>query len=51
MDKEKRFDIFWDNHIGLGIRWATGWTHAFNLSIALVFFTVTIAFGKQFEGR
>ena len=42
----KRFDIFIDKHIGLGIRWDNTF-YDIELSIALVMFTITIGIGKE----
>lgn len=42
----KRFDIFFDKHIGIGIRWNSDF-YDFHLSIALIMFTITIGFGKD----
>jgi len=40
-----RFEIFFEKHIGVGIRWSTDF-FAFHLSIAIPFVTVTIGFGQ-----
>jgi len=45
MGAAKRFDIFYDRHIGFGIRW-DNFSYQFELSIALIFFTVNIGFGR-----
>lgn len=41
----KRFDIFFEKHIGFGIRWDTD-NYPLYLSIAFPFFTVNIGFGR-----
>ena len=46
MDKD-RFAIFLEKHIGLGIRWDTDRTYPFELSIAIMFVTINICFGKK----
>ena len=46
MDK-RRFNIFFEKHVGLGIRWDTTWYYPFELSIAIPFITITIGFGKK----
>ncbi|MHA1621622.1 MAG: hypothetical protein ACTSVO_05710 [Candidatus Heimdallarchaeaceae archaeon] len=49
MSEMKRFDVFFENHIGFGIRWEHGQIaiFAFDLSIALPFITFSIGFGKR----
>lgn len=42
----KRFDIFFEKHIGFGIRWDS-FSYALDLSIAFPFFTITIGLGKE----
>lgn len=46
-DRPPRLDVFFEKHIGLGIRWETGWPFALTLSIAFPFVTVTLGFGKR----
>jgi len=41
----KRFNIFFDKHIGFGIRWET-WIYPLEISIAFPFFTITYGFGR-----
>lgn len=48
MGHTKRFEIFFDNHIGLGIRWEN-YPYKFCLSIALIFFTMTIGLGEDMQ--
>lgn len=44
----QRFDIYFDRHIGFGIRWDTDFTrYTIELSISIPFLTVTISFGKD----
>lgn len=45
----KRFDWFFEPHIGIGVRWYAGDLEAypFVLSIALPFVTVVIGFGRE----
>jgi len=47
MGEMKRFDIFFERHLGLGIRWQTGFGFPFVLSVAFPFWTVTVGFGKR----
>ena len=44
----KRFDIFFDKHIGIGIRWDS-FKYALEISIALIMFTVVIGIGEEKE--
>ena len=46
MGEGKRFDIFFEKHFGLGIRWDS-WSYPFELSVAIPFVTITIGFGKR----
>jgi len=41
----KRFDIFRENHIGVGLRWEFNREYWLMLSLALPFFTVTLGIG------
>jgi hypothetical protein len=41
----RRFDLFMEKHIGLGIRWNTD-MYDLHLSISFMCFTVTIGIGK-----
>lgn len=43
---KKRFDIFFEKHIGLGIRWDR-FLYAFDLSISIMCITITIGFGEE----
>lgn len=43
-DGAKRFDIFIEKHIGMGIRW-DDWLYPIHLSIAFPFFTISIGVG------
>lgn len=45
MGNGKRFDCFFEKHIGFGIRWDK-WKYPVHLSIALPFVTITIGLGK-----
>jgi hypothetical protein len=42
----KRFDIFFEKHFGLGIRWDNCF-YWFDLSISIPFVTLTIGLGKK----
>jgi hypothetical protein len=44
----KRFDWFFDKHIGLGLRW-DNWLYPLHLSIAFPFVTITVGIGKLKE--
>lgn len=41
----RRFDIFFERHIGVGVRWDS-FLYPVHLSIAVPFVTLTIGFGK-----
>lgn len=45
--ERKRFDVFFEKHIGLGIRWNRGGCYAFEMSFAFPFLTFMIGFGKE----
>jgi len=45
MDKSRRFDVFFERHIGFGVRWDS-MLFPWHLSIALPFVTFTIGFGS-----
>lgn len=40
MDAPKKFEIFRENHFGIGLRWAW-WDDEFHISLALPFVTVS----------
>ncbi len=42
----KRFDLFFDAHIGIGIRW-DNWLFPIHLSISFPFVTFTIGLGRR----
>jgi hypothetical protein len=42
----KRFDIFIEKHVGIGIRWDS-YSYPLHLSLALPFVTVTIGIGRE----
>jgi hypothetical protein len=42
----KRFDVFFEKHIGFGIRWRS-WNYALDLSISFPFVTVTFGIGEE----
>ena len=42
----KRFDVFFEKHIGVGIRWQTDFAFPFELSVSIPFVTFAIGFGK-----
>lgn len=46
MGKNKRFDIFFEKHIGFGIRW-DDYYYSFHLSIAMPFITINIGIGED----
>ena len=46
MGEVRRFDIFFEKHIGLGVRWDS-FEYPLHVSIAFPFFTITIGFGKE----
>lgn len=41
----RRFDIFIEKHIGVGIRW-DNFVYPYHLSISILCFTITIGFGS-----
>jgi len=41
-----KFNIFFEKHIGFGIRWDSC-SYPLELSVAFPFFTITIGFGKE----
>lgn len=41
----KRFDVFFERHIGIGLRW-NSYEYPLHLSIAFPFFTITVGIGK-----
>lgn len=45
-NKMKRFDIFFDQHIGVGLRWKIDWYYPLMISIALPFVTIVLGIGK-----
>lgn len=47
MGINKRIDVFYEPHIGFGIRWQRNWTYELNVSISFPFITVQLGFGKD----
>jgi hypothetical protein len=45
-DGVKRFEIFFERHIGFGVRWEN-FLYPLHLSIAVPFITINIGFGRQ----
>ena len=45
----KRFDIFFDNHFGVGVRWYKYYPYTVSISIALIFFSITLGFGRNLQ--
>lgn len=43
----KRFTMFFEQHIGIGVRWTTNWHYQLEISIALPFVTFVIGLGEQ----
>jgi len=43
----KRFDCFFERHVGFGVRWQTNCGYPLVLSVATVFLTFTVGFGKR----
>jgi len=43
----RRFDVFFEPHFGLGLRWARGYGFWLNLSLALPFVTITVGIGPR----
>jgi len=43
-DYYKRFDVFFEKHIGIGLRWRSG-VYKLELSLSLPFITITYGFG------
>lgn len=46
MVEQPRFDIFFEWHIGFGVRWRSG-AYPLELSIAIPFITVVIGVGSR----
>ena len=46
MGHTPRFDIFIDNHFGIGIRWDS-YPYSLSVSIALFWFTITLGIGSD----
>jgi hypothetical protein len=46
MGNEGRFRVFFEKHVGFGIRWDS-WCYALDISIALPFVTFNIGLGKE----
>lgn len=44
--ERRRFDIFFEKHFGLGIRWDSVY-YQLDLSIAFPFFTIVLGLGKE----
>lgn len=49
MNRRRRFDVFYENHIGIGFRWLMNWDWRISFSLALPFVTFTIGFGEPKE--
>lgn len=47
MDRYKRVNVFFERHIGLGIRWQWGFIYPLEVSLSFPFATVTVGFGKS----
>ncbi len=47
MGEIKRFEIFFERHIGFGVRWCVGGEFPLHVSVAFPFFTVTVGFGRR----
>lgn len=45
---KRRFDIFFEKHIGFGVRWQS-WSYDIDLSIAFPFFTITLGLGRDLD--
>ena len=45
----RRFDCFFEQHIGFGIRWRLNCGFPFTLSIAILCVTITIGFGRNLD--
>jgi hypothetical protein len=45
--RHKRFDMFFERHIGIGLRWELNWYYDVELSIALPFVTICVGLGKE----
>jgi len=46
MGPDKRFDVFFEKHFGLGIRW-DDFFYPLHLSISIPFITFTFGLGRQ----
>ena len=47
MGASKRVDIFMENHIGIGLRWRTGFGYPLMLSFSFPLFTITLGIGQK----
>lgn len=43
----KRFDLFFERHIGIGLRWDRHGGYPLTLSLALPFVTITVGIGTS----
>ncbi len=46
MGPQDRFAIFFERHIGFGVRWSSFGAYRFELSIAIPFVTINIGIGE-----
>ncbi len=45
--QRKRFQMFFEKHIGLGVRWQFNFIYALELSVSLPFLTFTLGLGAE----
>ncbi len=43
----KRIDIFFEDHIGVGLRWRTHCVFPLTLSLSVMFVTITVGIGNR----
>lgn len=43
-----RVNVFWESHIGLGLRWST-MVYPLELSLSIPFVTLTVGLGRKVE--
>lgn len=45
--QRRKFSLFFEKHIGLGVRWELNFIYALELSISIPFLTVTVVLGAE----
>ena len=47
----RRFNIFFERHFGIGLRWGDSYEYPLHLSLALPFITITVGIGAVRAAR